>query len=401
MNRAPAGLTRRQLLIGVAFAAVSLGLLYILLPAIAGLGDTWSRLNRGEPGWLTAGLILEIASFFCYVALFRGVIGHEAGIGWAQSYRITLAGLAATRLLAAGGIGGIALTAWALRRDGLPAPFVALRMATLMVLLYSVYMGAVVLTGLGLRIGILSGPSPLAFTLIPAAVAGLIIVACLLIGYFGGELRETTKRLRHPSRSERWRAALATVPNTLAGGVRGAIEILGERPLTGVWAIGWWAFDIAVLWACLHAFGTPPPAGVIVASYFVGHDRQPAPPARRDRRGRGRHDRLADRLRRPRRPRDRRRPLLPRLLVLAADDPGRDRLRRHPAPGARHRERLEKNDRTGTAASTAAVPIPSRYETILDLARSNSSSESLCSSWSFASLASSSAADPPPAVWRT
>jgi hypothetical protein len=38
------------------------------------------------------------------------VIGQEAGIGWAQSSRITLASLAATRLLAAGGIGGIALT---------------------------------------------------------------------------------------------------------------------------------------------------------------------------------------------------------------------------------------------------------------------------------------------------
>jgi hypothetical protein len=85
------------------------------------------------------------------------VIGHEAGIGWAQSCRITLASLAATRLLAAGGIGGIALTAWALRRDGLSAPLVALRMATMLVLLYAVYMGAVLLTGLGLRIGILSG----------------------------------------------------------------------------------------------------------------------------------------------------------------------------------------------------------------------------------------------------
>jgi hypothetical protein len=64
-------------------------------------------------------------------------------------------------------------------------------------------------------------------------VAGLIIVAALLIGYFGGELRETTKRLRDPSRRERWRAALATVPNTLAGGVRGAIAILRERPING------------------------------------------------------------------------------------------------------------------------------------------------------------------------
>jgi hypothetical protein len=141
------------------------------------------------------------------------VIGHEAGIGWAQSYRITLAS--------------------------------------------TVYMGAVVLTGLGLRVGILSGPSPVAFTLIPAAVAGLIIVAALLIGYFGGELRETTERLHDPSRRNRWRAALATVPNTLAGGVRGAIATLRERPVNGLWAIGWWGFDIAVLWACLHAFGSP------------------------------------------------------------------------------------------------------------------------------------------------
>ena len=270
MNQGLKGPTRRQLLVGLAFAAVSLGALYIVLPNLAGLSDTWNRLNRGEPGWLTAGLILEIASFFCYVALFRGVIGHEAGIGWAQSYRITLASLAATRLLAAGGLGGIALTAWALRREGLSASTVATRMATMLVLLYTVFMGAVVISGLGLRIGILSGPSPVAFTLIPAAIAGLIIIGALLIGYFGGSLKEATRGLRDPSRWQRFRAALATVPTTLAEGVRGAIDMLRERPVTGVWAIGWWAFDIAVLWACLHAFGNPPPVGVIVASYFIG-----------------------------------------------------------------------------------------------------------------------------------
>ena len=98
MNEAPRGISRKRLLIGLGFAAVSLGALYIVLPNLAGLGDTWRRLDKGEPGWLTAGLFLEIASFFCYVALFRGVIGHEAGIGWAQSYRITLASLAATMI---------------------------------------------------------------------------------------------------------------------------------------------------------------------------------------------------------------------------------------------------------------------------------------------------------------
>jgi uncharacterized protein (TIRG00374 family) len=35
-------------------------------------------------------------------------------------------------------------------------------------------------------------------------------------------------------------------------------------------AIAWWGFDIAVLWACFHAFGSAPPKAVIVMAYFVG-----------------------------------------------------------------------------------------------------------------------------------
>jgi hypothetical protein len=32
----------------------------------------------------------------------------------------------------------------------------------------------------------------------------------------------------------------------------------------------WWAFDIAVLWACFKAFGASPAIAVIVVAYFVG-----------------------------------------------------------------------------------------------------------------------------------
>jgi uncharacterized protein (TIRG00374 family) len=35
-------------------------------------------------------------------------------------------------------------------------------------------------------------------------------------------------------------------------------------------ALAWWGFDIAVLWACFHAFGDPPSKAVIVMAYFVG-----------------------------------------------------------------------------------------------------------------------------------
>ena len=32
----------------------------------------------------------------------------------------------------------------------------------------------------------------------------------------------------------------------------------------------WWGFDVAVLWACFHAFGAPPSFAVITVAYFVG-----------------------------------------------------------------------------------------------------------------------------------
>jgi uncharacterized protein (TIRG00374 family) len=35
-------------------------------------------------------------------------------------------------------------------------------------------------------------------------------------------------------------------------------------------ALAWWGFDIAVLWACMRAFGDPPPVAVLVMAYFTG-----------------------------------------------------------------------------------------------------------------------------------
>jgi uncharacterized membrane protein YbhN (UPF0104 family) len=35
-------------------------------------------------------------------------------------------------------------------------------------------------------------------------------------------------------------------------------------------AFAWWGFDMFVLWAMLHAFGTPPAIPVVVLAYFLG-----------------------------------------------------------------------------------------------------------------------------------
>ena len=74
-----------------------------------------------------------------------------------ESYQITMAGLAATRLFSAGGAGGILLTYWALRKAGMERRQSVCRMIAFLVLLYSVYMLALVVFGVLLRTGVLPG----------------------------------------------------------------------------------------------------------------------------------------------------------------------------------------------------------------------------------------------------
>ena len=98
-----------------------------------------------------------------YVALFRGVLGGvndenlRRRLDWRASYQITMAGLAATRIFSAAGAGGIVLTYWALRKAGMSRRRSACRMVAFLVLLYAVYLAALVVFGVLLRTGVLPG----------------------------------------------------------------------------------------------------------------------------------------------------------------------------------------------------------------------------------------------------
>ena len=81
-------------------------------------------------------------------------------IGWKASYQITMAGVVASKLFAAAGAGGVALTVWALRAAGLSARTVARRVLAFEFLLYGVYAAALIVVGLGLRSGLFAGQAP-------------------------------------------------------------------------------------------------------------------------------------------------------------------------------------------------------------------------------------------------
>jgi uncharacterized protein (TIRG00374 family) len=264
--------TRRRLLISVVFVISTVAFLYFVLPKLLGLQETWNRIQHGNGWWLALGVVLEVLSFGCYVMLFRAVfIRGDSQIGWRESYQITMAGLAATRLFAAGGAGGIALTAWALRRSGMEGKIVACRIIAFTALLYGVYMATLVIVGLGLYLGVFPGPAPFAITVVPAAFGGVVIALFLSVSLLPGDFdRLVARGISGRGRLSQAAKRLAAAPAAAATGVRTALSLVRSRDPFLLGAIGWWAFDISVLWACFHAFGEAPPQAVIVMSYFVG-----------------------------------------------------------------------------------------------------------------------------------
>jgi uncharacterized protein (TIRG00374 family) len=264
--------TRRRVLGFGIFVVSAIAFMYVVLPKVVGLQQTWNRITRGDVWWFGLAAVLEVGVFVSYVALFRGVFARgQSRINWRETWEINLASLAATRLFAAAGAGGIALTAWALRRSGMEARIVACRMIAFLALLYGVYMAALVIDGLGLYFGVFPGRAPFAITVIPAifgaAVIGVFLAVSLLPGDFerlvarwtsgGGRLAELARRI-------------ATAPATAASGVRTAIALVRSRDPHLLSAVTYWGFDISVLWCCFHAFGHAPPQAVIVMAYFVG-----------------------------------------------------------------------------------------------------------------------------------
>jgi uncharacterized protein (TIRG00374 family) len=247
--------------------------IYVLIPKLFDLQDALGKIDQGDPVWIALGLLFCVVMFAAYVALFRGVVGeHVIHLNWSESYQITMAGLAATRLFSAGGAGGILLTYWALRKRGMERRQSVCRMVAFLVVLYSVYMLALVIFGVLLRTHVLSGEAPLSGTVIPAALAALAIVIGGLMAFVPNDFERRIER--HTSgRFGKIAKRLATAPATFAQGTRTAVDFV-RHPSSGALAfggaIGFWGANIAILWASFHAFDVSVPLGVVIQGFFLG-----------------------------------------------------------------------------------------------------------------------------------
>jgi len=259
---------------------------YLVIPKLVGIDESLDRLDEATWYWIVIAVAFNFVAFAAYVALFRGVLGGsgEDRVGSGEdrvrrrldvraSYQITMAGLAATRIFSAAGAGGIVLTYWALRKAGMPRRRSACRMVAFLVLLYSVYLVALIVFGVLLRTGALPGDHPVGGTIAAGVVAAGTIALLGLVALIPGDFERRLRNFANGARGARIAARLASGPATLAMGVRTAIDYLrhpsrGALAVSG--AVGFWAANIGVLWASFEAFGGEVPFGVLAQGFFVG-----------------------------------------------------------------------------------------------------------------------------------
>jgi uncharacterized membrane protein YbhN (UPF0104 family) len=231
---------------------VAIALLAWLAP---GLDSFRSRLDNADAGWLVLGVALEVASCACYVLMFGPIFCER--LAPRTSAEIGLAELGVGSLVPAGGLGGLALGVWALRRGGMPGDQIATRSVAFFLIKCVANFAAVAVVGVVLWLGLgASGLSP-ALTIVPAVLAMAVMAAVAALPLL-------LRRLTGDGR-------VARGARTLGRGVSEALRLLGTgNPAILLGSLGYWAFDNLVLWACFHAFGVPAALTVVLMGYLIG-----------------------------------------------------------------------------------------------------------------------------------
>lgn len=253
----PRAVLRRSVPVFVAIVVVIL--IALLAP---GLGEVRDLIYDADPGWMALATAFEALSFASYIVMFAPIFCR--GMSWRRSWQIGGSELAMGSLIPASGAGGLALGAWVLHQGGMDGELIARRSVAFFLIKSSVNFVAVALIGLLMYSGLFGTDQPWTLTLLPALMSIALISAVL-----------TTPRLgpgEEPAAdASRARRFVAASRRALITGVTVAVERVRSgnvRIIAG--AIGYWAFDNAVLWGTFHALGYTPEISIVLMGYLIG-----------------------------------------------------------------------------------------------------------------------------------
>jgi len=251
-------LVARRAALPLALAAAAAAVLLFAGGPLQVMSDSLSRALSADPRWIALGAIAELLSFGGYIALFW-LVGHRATprLDLRAGAEITLGGAAATRLIPTAGVGGAALTMWAITKTGVGTKRAGRTLLTFLSLLYGAFLLGIALSGAAIAFGLAGDGAHVAV----AAIASLAASTALVVGFLLS-LRPRVER-DDDGRIGRGAALLGSAIRDARGlARRGDARLLGA-PM-------WWAFDAAVLWCTFQALGQPPALAVLAFAYFAG-----------------------------------------------------------------------------------------------------------------------------------
>jgi uncharacterized membrane protein YbhN (UPF0104 family) len=224
-----------------------------ILLAVPALRRVLADMSHASAAWLLLAIALELASCLSFIVIFRrffdGVPRHLAReLAWTE--------MGSGALLPGGGIGSLAAGGWLLHLAGMPTKQIVRRSSGLFFLTSAINVTALIGGGLLSATG-LSGPHDLVLSGAPigaglAATAAAVALPPLL-------------RRRSPA------SHVPTWATDLLDGIGEAEHALLRPNWRLLGAIGYLGFDIAVLWATLHAVGYTPALGTLLLGYIVGY----------------------------------------------------------------------------------------------------------------------------------
>jgi uncharacterized protein (TIRG00374 family) len=249
-------------------AAVAL-VVVIAINTLPGLDEVRARFENADALWVGMIAVAEVGSCLGYLVVFRSTFCAQ--MSWRLSYQIAMAELAANSLLPSGGAGGLALGVWALKQAGMPTGHIARRTVAFFVVTSAANFFVLIVVGLAVFLGVLSGKSQVTHSLLPAVITAL---GALIIGLSPGLLRALGKRgerIKREGMEGRVSKALRSGLGAVADGVDQAKALLRSHSLGVIFgALAYVAFDIAALGAAFAATGTVPALGTLVLAYLIG-----------------------------------------------------------------------------------------------------------------------------------
>lgn len=232
--------------------------------AIPALADVPARLVTACAKWIALSAALELLSMLGFVLVFALVFGKR--LSACQRIGAGLRALGAITVLPAGGLVGPVVAARTAVEQ--PASLPALTQSTVALTILTTAPGLLVVVGLGfaLWLGVPPGPHRTLLTLPAAGVALAIVAGAWLVGR---PCRPRGTSSHERARSQRRRHLIATATTCHDGAVQ-ARRLVADRNWKLAGAVGYYAFDNAVLWAAFQAYGHGPAISVIVMGYLVG-----------------------------------------------------------------------------------------------------------------------------------